>query len=189
MGVNEIVINIKQQVNLKKEQLEEEFLFKEKELLSKLEVEYQELKNIRLEQVKKEVLENYQGQLMSIKLDSRKTILALKKQMILDIIDQIKKDFTHFVGKENYYTFIKNKATEFAESGDMIYLAAQDISYKETLLKDLNKENIQIQSKDILGGIIITKKDANYNFSLESLFEDHLREIEQIIGEKIHVFH
>jgi vacuolar-type H+-ATPase subunit E/Vma4 len=185
------LINIIESIHHKeaelKEKLETEYQTKKNTISQNLEKEYLALKDEKMKVATKEADEFYQGRLMAFKLEERKKILSSKKAVIHSIIEKIKDSFKDLVGDQNYYQFLKDKALAFVEDGDSIILSKKDMTLKDSLISDTGKKNLTFSEGLFEGGIVIVKKNFNYNFSLESLIEDNFSKIEQIIGEKVHV--
>lgn len=187
MAIQDIIEKIKKEGEAEIRKINEYYASRIQEIKNKQAEETKKFYEAELDKIAKEAEEIKRGMILSAKLERRKQILKAKRAYIEQVFEKVKKDFKNLVGKEKYYQFLKSKIEKFADNGDTVYLSDSDIKdFSASLSKDISKK-IEIKSTKIDSGLIIEKKNFNYNFSISSLLEQKSEALEKKVGKALHV--
>jgi vacuolar-type H+-ATPase subunit E/Vma4 len=187
MSVQEIIDKIKTKGEEERKEIQKRYENRVQEIKNKQEEERKRFYDTELEKIQNEEEEIKRGIMLSAKLEKRKKVLQFRKDQIQQVFDKVRENFRDILGKDQYYQFLKEKASQLAKEGDTVYLAPQDVKdFGAALKKDVSAK-IDVKEGKLKGGLIIEKKHFNYNLSVNALIEEKREELEKEVGKKINV--
>ena len=120
-------------------------------------------------------------------LESRKLVLAAKRDVINEVLDDITPTFRK-LPKDEYAAFLVDVAVKSSEKGTLFFANVDyDVADK---VRDLLRERPQYKVakttvKDISSGFIIKYENVRIDCSVESIVENMKTELETIIASKL----
>ena len=120
-------------------------------------------------------------------LESRKLILAAKRDVINEVLDDITPTFRK-LPKDEYAAFLVDVAVKSSEKGTLFFANVDyDVADKvRDLLKDRPQYKVaKTTVKDISSGFIIKYENVRIDCSVESIVENMKTELETIIASKL----
>ncbi len=120
-------------------------------------------------------------------LESRKLILAAKRDVINEVLDDITPTFRK-LPKDEYAAFLADVAVKSSEKGTLFFANVDyDVADKvRELLRDKPQYKVaKTTVKDISSGFIIKYENVRIDCSVESIVENMKTELETIIASKL----
>ena len=120
-------------------------------------------------------------------LESRKLVLAAKRDVINEVLDDITPTFRK-LPKDEYAAFLVDVAVKSSEKGTLFFANVDyDVADKvRDLLKDRPQYKVaKTTVKDISSGFIIKYENVRIDCSVESIVENMKTELETIIASKL----
>lgn len=120
-------------------------------------------------------------------LESRKLILAAKRDVINEVFDDIAPTFRK-LPKDEYAAFLADVAVKSSEKGTLFFANVDyDVADKvRDLLRDKSQYKVaKTTVKDISSGFIIKYENVRIDCSVESIVENMKTELETIIASKL----
>ena len=120
-------------------------------------------------------------------LESRKLILAAKRDVINEVLDDITPTFRK-LPKDEYAAFLVDVAVKSSEKGTLFFANVDyDVADKvRDLLRDRPQYKVaKTTVKDISSGFIIKYENVRIDCSVESIVENMKTELETIIASKL----
>lgn len=120
-------------------------------------------------------------------LESRKLILAAKRDVINEVLDDIAPTFRK-LPKDEYAAFLADVAVKSSEKGTLFFANVDyDVADKvRELLSDKPQYKVaKTTVKDISSGFIIKYENVRIDCSVESIVENMKTELETIIASKL----
>ena len=120
-------------------------------------------------------------------LESRKLVLAAKREVIDEVLDDIPTAFRK-IPRDEYAAFLAGVAVKSAEKGTL-YFANSDVDVAETV-KELLKDKPQYKvsktaSKEIASGFCVKYDNVKIDCSIASIVENMRPELEAIVVSKL----
>ena len=120
-------------------------------------------------------------------LESRKLVLAAKRDVINEVLDDITPTFRK-LPKDKYAAFLADVAVKSSEKGTLFFANVDyDVADKvRVLLRDKPQYKVaKTTVKDISSGFIIKYENVRIDCSVESIVENMKTELETIIASKL----
>lgn len=120
-------------------------------------------------------------------LESRKLVLAAKRDVINEVLDDITPTFRK-LPKDEYAAFLADVAVKSSEKGTLFFANVDyDVADKvRELLRDKPQYKVaKTTVKDISSGFIIKYENVRIDCSVESIVENMKTELETIIASKL----
>ena len=120
-------------------------------------------------------------------LESRKLVLAAKRDVINEVLDDITPTFRK-LPKDEYAAFLVDVAVKSSEKGTLFFANVDyDVADKvRDLLRDKPQYKVaKTTVKDISSGFIIKYENVRIDCSVESIVENMKTELETIIASKL----
>ena len=120
-------------------------------------------------------------------LESRKLVLAAKRDVINEVLDDIAPTFRK-LPKDEYAAFLADVAVKSSEKGTLFFANVDyDVADKvRDLLRDRPQYKVaKTTVKDISSGFIIKYENVRIDCSVESIVENMKTELETIIASKL----
>lgn len=120
-------------------------------------------------------------------LESRKLVLAAKRDVINEVLDDITPTFRK-LPKDEYAAFLADVAVKSSEKGTLFFANVDyDVADKvRDLLRDKPQYKVaKTTVKDISSGFIIKYENVRIDCSVESIVENMKTELETIIASKL----
>jgi len=111
------------------------------------------------------------------KIDAKKALLRSKQNLIArafsDAIEMVRCD------NKRYAKFIEHVVAQ-AEDGDKIILSKEDAYLTEAKIKAMTSKKIKVSSErgNFSGGVILSGKETDRNFTLDAILADLKKELE-----------
>ena len=132
------------------------------------------------------------------RLSSKKEMMIIKEKMITQFMLELEKKVKAFVQTEEYKTYLETVINELEslkgqESHLVVYLTDSDYQYNQDFIRtafnniglDVQKLKFEIDSKDIMGGMII--KDPVLNTRIDESIRTLINEQKDRIVERISI--
>jgi len=187
MGVEDILARIKEEGRKEIGKIESHCRERIAQINLEQEKERKFFYDAELLKIQKEAEELKRGILLSAKLEKRKKILKAKRNEILSVLNLIKFNFKDYIGGKVYLEFLKNKIESLAQDGDTVVLNAEDLNSLKDFFQNQGSKKLKFLVGNFPLGMIIQKKEYNYNLTLDSLISSKLEELENRIGKELNV--
>ncbi|HIQ50193.1 MAG TPA: hypothetical protein EYH56_03295 [Nanoarchaeota archaeon] len=179
MEIEKVVEEIISSAKVEAERIVKEGEKEAEKILSEAKKKAETIKQQKLEQVKKLVEEMKKREKALAKLKEREMIMEKKKELIEEILNEIREKFFNLQGKQRE-KIIQALAEKAGKDWKKVYVSKKDVALVKSIFK-----NSQVKESDLFGGFIVENEDGSIriDMSFEAVFEMLKKEIVKGIAE------
>lgn len=177
MEIEKVIEEIISSAQKEAEKIEREGEKEAEKILSEARKKAETIKQQKLEEVKKLAEEMRKREEALAKLQGRKMLMEKKKELIENVLAEIKEKFLNIEGNKRK-EIIQALAKKTGKEWPVVYTSKKDLNLVKTIFK-----NSQIKEIHISGGFIVENEDGSIrmDMSFEAVFENAKKELVKAI--------
>lgn len=157
---------IERQAHLEEKSILDEVKSMEDEAYESMKAEAKKDADLKLKQEEEEMNSNASAEISESHIERTKKLIEKREEYVKSIFNDARQKLLDFSKSEDYSTFmvekVKKVAAQMKDSHSVIYVKADDLSLKDSLVKAFGAD-VQVKSSDsiVIGGLIIENKESS----------------------------